>query len=78
MTNTELRHIAKEALDVEYGFSPKLTDIRLLEANDNGLYILFSVKDSEYRFDSRYFPIGYGESRINTIWCGKGTVEKIK
>jgi hypothetical protein len=77
MTKQELRHIAREALNSEYGFSPKSSDIRLLEADDTGLYILFAVKDHEYRFDSRYFPIGRGENQINTIWCGKGTIEKI-
>lgn len=76
MTNQELRHIAKQALDCEYGFSPKLSDIKLLEADDTGLYILFSVKGNEYRFDSRYFPIGHGADKINTVWTGKGTIEK--
>ena len=77
MTNQELRHIAKQALDCEYGFSPKLSDIKLLEADGNGLYILFSVKGNEYRFDSRYFPIGRGANQINTVWTGKGTIEKM-
>jgi len=76
MTKQELKHIAKEALKCEYGFSPSLSDIILLEADGDGLYILFSVKGHEYRFDSRYFPIGQGADRINTIWCGKGTIEK--
>lgn len=76
MTKSELKHIAKEALNSEYGFSPSLSDITLLEADDTGLYILFSVKGHEYRFDSRYFPIGRGADRINTIWAGKGTIEK--
>ena len=77
MKKNELKHIAQQALNSEYGFSPKLSDIVLLEAQDTGLYILFSVKGNEYRFDSRYFPIGRGENRINTIWVGKGTIEKI-
>lgn len=77
MKNNELKHIAQQALNTEYGFSPKLSDIVLLEASGDGLYILFSVKGNEYRFDSRYFHIGRGEDKINTIWCGKGTIEKI-
>ena len=77
MNNRELKHIAQQALDSEYGFSPKLSDIVLLEADDTGLYILFSVRGNEYRFNSRYFPIGRGENRINTVWAGKGTIEKI-
>ena len=77
MTKSELKHIAQQALDSEYGFSPKLSAITLLEADDTGLYILFSVKGNEYRFDSRYYPIGRGADRINTVWTGKGTIEKI-
>ena len=76
MTKATLKDIAKAALQSEYGFSPKKADITLLEADDTGLYILFEVKGHEYRFNSRYFPIGRGEDRIDTIWCGKGTIEK--
>lgn len=77
MTKTELKNIVANALQSEYGFSPKKTDIVLLEANDTGLYILFSVRGHEYRFDSHYFPIGRNENKINTIWTGPGTIEKI-
>lgn len=76
MTKAELKNIVKEALQCEYGFSPAKTDIVLLEADSTGLYILFSVKGHEYRFDSHYFPIGHGENKINTIWTGPGTIEK--
>ena len=72
MTKRELKHIAQQALDSEYGFS----DITLLEANDNGLYILFSVRGKEYSFRSHYLSYGKGEDRINTIWVGPETIEK--
>lgn len=76
MTKAELKNIAQQALKSEYGFSPAKADIVLLEANDNGLYILFSVKGHEYRFDSHYFTIGHGENKLNTVWIGPGTIEK--
>lgn len=76
LTKRDLKNIAQHALDAEYGFAPKLSDITLLEANDNGLYILFSVKNNEYSFRSHYVSYGKGEDRIDTIWAGKGTIEK--
>lgn len=77
MNKAELKNIAKQALESEYGFSPAKADIVLLEADGTGLYILFRVKGHEYRFESHYFPIGRGEDRINTIWAGAGTIEKL-
>lgn len=78
MTKNELKQIAKMALETEYGFGPKISDITLLEADGTGLYILFSVKGNEYRFESRYFPIGRGSDRVNTVWCGKGTIKRVE
>lgn len=69
MTKAELRQIAQQALESEYGFAPAMSKITLLEANGEGTYILFSVKGKEYSFDSRIL-------RDGTIWVGKGTVEK--
>lgn len=77
MKKSELKNIAIQALNSEYGFSPKYSDITLLEADDTGLYILFSVKNHEYSFRSHYVPIGRGEDQINTIWTGPGTIEKL-
>lgn len=71
MTKAELRKIAQQALESEYGFAPSLNKIVLLEANGEGNYILFEVKGKEYRFDSRILKDG-------TIWVGKGTVEKVE
>ena len=69
MTKAELRKIAQQALESEYGFAPSINKIVLLEANGEGTYILFSVKGKEYSFDSRIL-------RDGTIWAGKGTIEK--
>ena len=71
MRRTEMKVIVSEALENEYGFSPKLKDIILLEASGDGTYILFQIKDSQYRFDSR-------RSEKNGVWVGKGTITKEK
>jgi len=73
-TKRELKHIAVTALRDEYGFAPKQSDVRLLEASGDGTYILFDVLGKEYRFDSYISHIG----GMETIWCGSGTIEKIK
>lgn len=74
MTNTELKRTAQGALKSEYGFAPALKDITLLEADRDGTYILFRVGSSkEYRFSSYISHIG----GMETIWIGKGTIEKI-
>lgn len=70
-TNRELRQIAVAALKVEYGFSPKQSEIVLQEARDDGTYILFRVANSTYRFDSSIVD-EYG-----AVWAGKGTITKI-
>ena len=53
MTKTELRKIAQQALEREYGFAPSINKIVLLEANREGTYILFCVKNKEYCFYKR-------------------------
>lgn len=56
----------------EYGFaSTSLKDIVLLEASRDGLYILFSVNENVYRFESTY---KFGKE--NGVWVGKGTIER--
>lgn len=71
-TNRELKHIAVTALQSEYGFSPKPSDIILLEASGDGTYILFRVAEHEYRFDSYISHC----VDMETIWCGHGTITK--
>ena len=71
-TNTELKNIAKMALKSEYGFTvSKLSDITLLEADGDGLYILFEVNGNEYKFNS--YTMG-----IHGLWVGKGTITRTK
>lgn len=72
-TKAELLSIVVTALESEYGFKPKKSDITLLESSGDGTYILFRVRHKEYRFDSYISHIGDMES----LWCGSGTIEKI-
>lgn len=50
-TKTELKKIVQYELMSEYGFFPKLADIRILASDDKGRYISFMVNSHEYRFD---------------------------
>lgn len=70
MTKQELKRIAQEALDSEYGFKPALDRITLLESNDDGTYIAFTVRGRYYAFRSYRWASG-------EIWCGSGTIEKL-
>ena len=67
-----LKLTAQAALENEYGFKPALKDIVLLEGSDDRTYILFRVKNHEYRFTSHIFNINVGD-----VWVGDGTIEKI-
>lgn len=73
-TKTELKRIAQSALKSEYGFQPALNNITLLEASNNGTYILFEVSGNTYRFDSH--TMGNGFPFPDSVWCGKGTIQK--
>lgn len=68
-TDEDFKLIAQMALQSEYGFAPALSDITLLEASGDGTYILFRVKDHEYRFNSHLHNGG--------VVIVSGTVEKI-
>lgn len=72
LTKTELRKVAQAALKAEFGFTvSKLSDIVLLEADGDGLYILFEVNGNEYKFNS--YSMG-----INGRWVGKGTITRVE
>ena len=71
-TNRELKNIAITALKNKYGFAPKQSDVILEEASGDGTYILFRIAEHEYRFSS--YISHYGE--METIWCGRGTIEQ--
>lgn len=73
MTKREYKHIVKEALRSEYGFSPKESEIQLMETNDIGTYIAFLVNGRYYRFDSYQLHVG----GMSTVWVGSGTIEKV-
>lgn len=69
MKTADLKKIAQGALASEYGFAPALESIRLMESNDNGTYIAFTVKGRYYSFRSYRWADG-------SVWVGSGTIEK--
>lgn len=73
MKKQELRRIAQQALVNEFGFSPALNNITLLEANDAGTYILFNVNGRGYRFESYIMEIG---GDLKPVWVGPGTISR--
>lgn len=72
MKNNELKQIAQAALKSEYGFSPAKNQITLLEANDNGTYIMFDVNGNVYQFNSYIVIIG----DMSPVFAGKGTISR--
>ena len=70
MKRAILKMVSHEALKSEYGFAPALKDINIIESNETGTYIAFTVNGKYYRFDSYTWPDG-------SIWVGKGTIEKM-
>ncbi len=72
-TKQEIKKTAQAALKSEYGFAPPLSEITLLEASDDRTYILFSVRNKEYRFTS--YILTYGD--IESVWVGDGTITRV-
>lgn len=68
-TKIELKKIVKEVLLNKYGFSPKLKDVKLLEARGDGTYILFEIGFHEYCFNSYLI-------NDNVIYLGIDTLEQ--
>lgn len=77
-TKTDLKKTAQKALKEEYGFAPALNDIVLLEASGDRTYIYFSVRQNKYTFRSSIDIYGTDENgeQIESLWIGKGTIEK--
>ena len=70
MKNTKeiLKRTVQSALKSEFGFSPSLQDITLLE-NTNRTYIMFQVRDKFYQFNSYEMNGG--------VWVGEGTIKRV-
>lgn len=49
MDNFKIQMIAIQALDKKYGFCPAPEQVKLLESDGEGTYILFRVGEHEYR-----------------------------
>ena len=69
----EIIRIAQKALMNEFGFSPALNNITLLEASGDGTYILFNVSGHVYRFESYLMEFG---DDFKPVWVGPGTISR--
>ena len=49
--NFKFQLIATQALHDKYGFCPATEQVKLLESDGKGTYILFRIGEHEYRFD---------------------------
>ena len=49
--NFKIQLIATQALHEKYGFCPATEQVKLLESDGEGTYILFRVGEHEYRFE---------------------------
>lgn len=78
-TKTEIKRTAQVAISNFTGMEPKLSDITLLESSDDRTYILFRVRDIEYRFTSYVFDTWTNDKgeQIQSIWAGDGTIERL-
>lgn len=78
-SNYEIRRTAMAAFEFYTGARPKPSEITLLEASDDRTYILFRVRDIEYRFTS-YICDRYTDSigdYHECVWAGDGTLERL-
>ena len=71
-TKAELKRTVQVALEYEYGFKPSLANIKILNSNWNGTYIILKVGNRKYTFKSYIMSAAYGHG----IWCGDGTITK--
>ena len=55
MNNTELKKIAANAFEAEYGVRPALKSITLLESCGDGSYVMFAIGEREYSFNNGQF-----------------------
>lgn len=69
-----IKKIVIAALQCEYGFAPRPSDIILLEYSGYRTYIHFSVRSVYYSFRS-YVCYG-GDGSPWGVWCGKGTITR--
>lgn len=69
MNKQTIKKTAQSALKLNYGFAPALADITLLEASGDRTYILFTVGQYEYEFNS--FTLSDG-----SVWIDAGQVEQ--
>lgn len=77
-TQTDIKRTAQAAVYCFTGMEPKLSWITLLESSEDRTYILFRVRDIEYRFSSSVFDRWTDEDgEHESIWVGDGTLERL-
>lgn len=78
-TKKDFKSTVQEALKIEYGFAPPLSEIKLLETYSDRTYIMFSVRGHEYQFRSYIANTGINERTgepFESVWVGEGTIER--
>jgi hypothetical protein len=77
LTKTELKTIAQGALKAKYGFTPAKKQIILLESggNDTRIYILFSVNNHVYNFNST-LKYDSKDGFCLGVWIDKNAIEQ--
>ena len=69
LSTRDYKNTVKVALEGNYGFSAKSSDIKIHYGNEYRTLIIFSIRGIIYRFKSYIF-------HDNSVWCGDGTIEK--
>ena len=67
-----IKHIARRALELEYGFAPALSAITVHESSPDGARILFEVNGKKYRFDSYKTCV----DGMDAVYIGPGTISR--
>jgi hypothetical protein len=66
-SNTELKKIAANAFEAEYGVRPELKKITLLESSGDGSYVMFAIGKREYSFNNGQFTDWHYDAIINEV-----------
>lgn len=66
-TNAQLKKIAANAFEAEYGVRPELKKITLLEAAGDGSYVMFAIGEREYSFNNGQFTDWHYDAIVNEV-----------
>lgn len=71
-TKQNIRGIVQCALKSEFGFAPAMSNITVHDSSMDGTYVVFSVNDKKYIFDSYEVDAG----GMKTVYVGPGTISR--